>query len=164
MLSPTPALRLAEALWHMEGVVPYLPNLSNRTYTIRSLVIQDAGPRLHSLLIMHVPVFLTILLSSLFHVTSAIFADQSILASLDELPVLHFTLSRRGGVFTAIVPGTDWVNLTYLTEELDRTECRFNLTRREAKGNKLIRKAKADETGGKESSTLMGELATNGTW
>lgn len=89
---------------------------------------------------------------------------QSLLKSLDEVPVLHFTLSRRGGVFTATVPGNDWVNLPYLTQELDRTECRFNLTKREAKGNKLVRKAKADETGGRESRTLMGDIASNGTW
>lgn len=110
-------------------------------------------------------------LSSLSLITSTIlgFASstptaQRVLSSLDEATVLHFTLSRRGGPFTAIEPGNDWVNLSYLAEELQRTECRFNLTKREAKGNKLIRKAKADETGGKESSTLMGSIATNGTW
>jgi len=108
--------------------------------------------------------FLFLITPNLIDPASGASNSQSLLESLDEVPVLHFTLSRRGGVFTATVPGNDWVNLTYLTQELDRTECRFNLTKREAKGNKLVRKAKADETGGKDSGTLMGDIATNGTW
>lgn len=89
---------------------------------------------------------------------------QSILASLDAAPVLHFTLERRGGIFSATEHEHDWVNLTYLAQELDRTECRFGLTKREAMGNKLVRKAKADGTGGKESGALMGDIAAEGTW
>lgn len=89
---------------------------------------------------------------------------QTILTSLDSASVLHFTLWRRGGAFSATESERDWVNLTYLAHELDRAECRFSLTKREAKGNKLVRKAKADETGGKESGALMGDIAADGTW
>ena len=113
---------------------------------------------------MQVLSFLIVTMAYLSDIASATSTAQSILASLDELPVLHFTISRRGGPFSATVSESDWVNLTYLGEELAGTECRFNLTKREAKGNKLVRKAKADETGGKESSTLMGDIATDGTW
>ena len=113
---------------------------------------------------MHFLSFLILTTSYLVNAASATSTPQSILQSLDVAPVLHFTLNRRGGVFTATVPENDWVNITYLAEELDRTECRFNLTKREAKGNKLVRKAKADETGGKESGTLMGDVAANGMW
>ena len=84
--------------------------------------------------------------------------------SLDTVPVLHFTLSRRGGVFSATEPEHDWVNLKYLAHQLNRTEWRFGLTRREAKGNKLIRKAKLDKNGGQELGSLMGEIAAEGTW
>ncbi|KAL8825401.1 MAG: hypothetical protein Q9191_004441 [Dirinaria sp. TL-2023a] len=77
--------------------------------------------------------------------------------------VLHFTLSRRGGAFSTTQPEHDWVNLTYMVQQLERTECRYSLTKREAKGNKLVRKAKADETGGKEPGSLMGDIAANGT-
>lgn len=110
--------------------------------------------------------FLSFLALNVLYFGPPIRADtaQSVLQSLDDAPVLHFTLSRRGGAFAGTVPKDDWVDLAYLAQELDRTECRFNLTKREAMGNKLVRKAKADETGGKEGSALMGDIATNGTW
>ena len=56
------------------------------------------------------------------------------------------------------------MNLTYLVEELDKVEARFNLTRREVNGNKLVRKAKVNEHGGKEEGALMGSVATDGIW
>lgn len=121
-------------------------------------------PDVYLHLIMRFLSFLFLITPNLIDPASGAANSQSLLKSLDEVPVLHFILSRRGGVFTATVPGDDWVNLTHLTQELDRTECRFNLTKREAKGNKLVRKPKADETGGKDSGTLMGDIATNGTW
>ncbi|KAI4283298.1 MAG: hypothetical protein L6R38_002263 [Xanthoria sp. 2 TBL-2021] len=43
-------------------------------------------------------------------------------------------------------------------------EARFNLTRREVKGNKLVRKAKSRALGGKDDDELMGQMASNGTW
>lgn len=96
--------------------------------------------------------------------TFATSSTQAVLRSLDNAPVLHFTLARRGGDFMATEPGRDLVNLTYLVEELDKAEARFNLTRREVKGNKLVRKAKIDEHGGKEERALMGSVATDGIW
>lgn len=77
-----------------------------------------------------------------------------------EPPVLHFTIARRGGAF----PTENIANLTFLTDELARAEARFNLTRREVRGNKLIRKAKERDVGGKEDGNLMGELGLAGRW
>lgn len=75
-------------------------------------------------------------------------------------PVLHFTIARRGGAF----PTENLANLTFLTEELGKAEARFNLTRREVKGNKLVRKAKERDVGGKEEGRLMGRLGVDGRW
>ncbi len=84
--------------------------------------------------------------------------------SLDNAAVLHFTLTRRGGKFAPTEFARDYVNLTYLAQELEKTEARFNLTKREVKGNKLVRKAKSNEVGGIDPSGLMGEVALDGTW
>ena len=91
-------------------------------------------------------------------------ATEPVLRSLNTAPALHFTLTRRGGKFAPTEFGRDYVNLTYLAQELDKTEARFNLTKREVKGNKLVRKAKSDEGGGRDRNALMGELAVDGTW
>ena len=61
-------------------------------------------------------------------------ATTSALRSLDNPPVLHFTLARRGGKFTPIEHELDHINMTYLAQELERTEGRFNLTQRQVKG------------------------------
>ena len=86
------------------------------------------------------------------------------LRSLDEAPVLHFTISRRGGAFESFAPGGEIANLIYLAEELEKVERSFNLTRREVKGNKLVRKAKAKGIGGNEVGKLMGDVAASGRW
>lgn len=86
------------------------------------------------------------------------------LRSLDQLPVIHFTITRRGGAFECFAPGSDIANLTYLSEELSRIEEKFSLTRREVKGNKLVRKAKVKGVGGKDVGKLMGEVGVQGTW
>ncbi|MCJ1383636.1 hypothetical protein MMC17_006750 [Xylographa soralifera] len=87
-----------------------------------------------------------------------------ILQSLDDVSVLHLTISRRGGPFESFAPGEEIANLTHLAEELKKVEERFNLTRREVKGNKLVRKAKAKGVGGNEVGVLMGEVAGVGNW
>ncbi|MCJ1431473.1 hypothetical protein MMC27_000826 [Xylographa pallens] len=87
-----------------------------------------------------------------------------ILQSLDDVPVLHLTISRRGGPFESLAPGEEIANLTHLGEELKKVEERFNLTRREVKGNKLVRKAKVKGVGGNEVGVLMGEVAGVGKW
>ena len=84
--------------------------------------------------------------------------------SLDTAQVLHFTLTRRGGKFAPTEFARDYFNLTYLAEELDKTEARFNLTKREVEGNKLVRKAKNNDAGGKDPDALMGEVAADGIW
>ena len=84
--------------------------------------------------------------------------------SFDTAQVLHFTLTRRGGKFAPTEFARDYVNLTYLAQKLEKTEVRFNLTEREVKGNKLVRKAKSNEVGGKDPNALMGEVAADGIW
>lgn len=54
--------------------------------------------------------------------------------------------------------------MTYLVDELERTEARYNLTRRVIKGNKLVRKAKIDGVNGQDKTALMGKLADDGLW
>lgn len=88
----------------------------------------------------------------------------NVLRSLDTVPVLHFTLTRRGGKFAPTAFGRDYVNLTYLAQELEKTEARFNLTQRQVQGNKLVRKAKDLSVGEKEEGKLMGEVAEDGNW
>lgn len=51
--------------------------------------------------------------------------------------------------------------MTYLAQELEKTEGRYNLTQREVKGNKLIRKAKSSGSGGRD---LTKQVATEGIW
>lgn len=75
-------------------------------------------------------------------------------------PTLHFTIARRTGAF----PTEAIANLTFLADELATAEARFNLTRREVRGNKLVRKAKGRGVGGKEEGELMGELGLAGRW
>ncbi|KAL6719830.1 mRNA decay protein [Lecanora helva] len=91
-------------------------------------------------------------------------ASPSILRSLDNAPVLHFTLTRRGGQFAPQEFGRDHANLSYLAEELKRAESRFNLTQRQFSGNKLVRKAKSAADGGKGEGMLMSEVSNDGIW
>ena len=91
-------------------------------------------------------------------------ATAPVLRSLDNAPVLHFTLFRRGGNFAPIEQACDYVNMTYLAQELEKTESRFNLTQRAVKGNKLVRKAKSNGFGSEEKGLTMGEETTDGIW
>lgn len=91
-------------------------------------------------------------------------ATAPVVRSLDNAPVLHFTLFRRGGKFAPIEHACDYVNMTYLAQELEKTESRFNLTQREVKGNKLVRKAKSNGFGSEENGLTMGEETTDGIW
>ncbi|KAL8853822.1 MAG: hypothetical protein Q9221_001293 [Calogaya cf. arnoldii] len=102
--------------------------------------------------------------SLLFAALPGTHGSQSILHSLDNAPVVHFTLTRRGGTSEATLPGNDSVEMDFLLEQLEIAEARFNLTRREVKGNKLVRKAKSRALGGKDDDELMGQIASNGTW
>ncbi|MCJ1395559.1 hypothetical protein MMC18_008445 [Xylographa bjoerkii] len=91
-------------------------------------------------------------------------SNLQLLQSLDDVPVLHLTISRRGGPFESFAPLQEIANLTHLAEELQKVEERFNLTRREVKGNKLVRKAKVKGIGGNEVGVLMGKVASVGNW
>ncbi|KAL9027191.1 MAG: hypothetical protein Q9196_004258 [Gyalolechia fulgens] len=106
--------------------------------------------------------FLLILVSCAFIPDTV--CSQTILQSLDEAPVIHLPLVRRGGTFEATRPGNDSLEMDLLLQELKKVEAKFNLTRREVKGNKLVRKAKSRAVGGKDDDGLMGDLALNGTW
>ena len=90
--------------------------------------------------------------------------EQSVLRSLDTAPVIHFAITRRDGAFTGTVVGEDWVDLEYLVKQVEIAECRFNLTKRVVKGNKLVRKAGTDGAGGKDGMGLMGDIASRGAW
>ena len=86
------------------------------------------------------------------------------LLSQNVTQCLHFTITRRGGKFAPTEFARDYVNLTYLAQELEKREDKFNLTKREIKGNKLVRKAKSNGLGGEEANALMGEVALDGIW
>ncbi len=106
-----------------------------------------------------------LILGPLAYSTLATASDHAnVLRSLDTAPVLHFTLTRRGGKFAPTEYARDFVNLTYLAQELEKTEARFNLTQRQVQGNKLVRKAKDLSVGGREEGELMGEVAEDGIW
>lgn len=108
-------------------------------------------------IIMH---FLAVVLTTALILYNTV-TTTAVLRSLDNAPVQHFTITRRGGKFEPTVFGCDYVNMTYLAQELAKTEARFNLTKREVKGNKLIRKAKSDGSRGRD---LTEQVATEGIW
>ena len=115
---------------------------------------------------MYLPHFLTLHIYAFSLLHTAFTAKSSIkaLQDLDDEPVLYFTLTRRGGQFASSDLGSEIANLAYLEEEVQRVEARFNLTKREVKGNKLVRKAKAKGVGGNEEGKLMAEVAVEGRW
>ena len=115
----------------------------------------------HHNIVMRLPAF-SIIWAALF--LSLTVATVPVIRSLDDAPVLHFTLFRRGGKFAPIEHTCDYVNMTYLAQELEKTESRFNLTQREVKGNKLVRKAKSNGFGSEENGLTMGEETTDGIW
>lgn len=81
-------------------------------------------------------------------------------AMFDQPPAIHYTLERRGGAFAP-----NWTaNLTYLAEQLKVAESRFNFTRREVKGNKIVRVPKEKAVGGGDVTKLMGQYGRQGNW
>jgi hypothetical protein len=76
-----------------------------------------------------------------------------------NLPPIHYTISRRGGSF----PAPDIANLTYLLEQLQVVESRFNATTRDFVGNKVVRKPRRLH-GTQASSTLLGDVGREGNW
>ena len=88
-------------------------------------------------------------------------ASNTVLRSLDTAPVSHFTLNRRGGSFSTTQRPLDVANLTYLNDELVKAEGRFNTTKREVKGNRVVRIIKVD---GRVEGKLMGEIFKDGIW
>ena len=91
-------------------------------------------------------------------------SERSVLQNLDEAPVIHYTLERRGGPFSATSWPTDCANFTYLTQQIEAIESRFNLTKREYQDNKLVRKARTEVSGVSERDILLGNVAMTGTW
>ncbi|KAI9760298.1 MAG: hypothetical protein M1835_000194 [Candelina submexicana] len=89
-----------------------------------------------------------------------LFALTAPLVTASSPPVIHFTLARRGGAF----PTDNVANLTYLAKELATAEARFNETRREIKGNKVVRRPKDKSVGGGSFGLLMGEVGQQGRW
>lgn len=95
----------------------------------------------------------------------SVHADDTKIQSFDNSPVLHYLLNRRGGAFSPNIFAEDNANFTYLEHELARAESRFNLTKREVKGNRLVRKPKsATGSDSNVEGQLLGELALDGAW
>lgn len=75
-------------------------------------------------------------------------------------PAIHYVIERRGGVFAP-----NWTaNLPFLAEQLAIAESRFNFTRREVKGNKIIRVPKDQHAGSIGWDRLIGEYGRIGNW
>jgi hypothetical protein len=77
----------------------------------------------------------------------------------EHLAPIHYTISRRRGSF----PAPDIANLTYLLEQLEEVELRFNATTRDFVGNKVVRKPKRRH-GTQANSILLGEVGREGNW
>ena len=105
-----------------------------------------------------------LLYCSIHRIVTAVPSTHTLLRSLDETPVLHLPVARRGGTFSAVLWPHDHVNLTLLALELQKVENRFNATRREVKGNKLVRKPRTGSHNGNDKGVLMGEIAADGFW
>jgi hypothetical protein len=80
--------------------------------------------------------------------------------ALSNAPVVHFTIARRGG---PLHTSRD-ADLPALAAAVSRAEAKYGLTRREVKGNKLVRKPKQKAKGGKTEQSLMTEVGEEGRW
>ncbi|MCJ1313469.1 hypothetical protein MMC25_007147 [Agyrium rufum] len=113
-------------------------------------------------------------LLTLFFVSSSLCGGDTTAAGPSPPPlssndhVIHLTLERRGGPFRPFTGDDTIANLTRLQQELRRTEERFTRTKREVKGNKLVRKADQARLGGEigypGEDELMAEVQRDGTW
>ena len=74
--------------------------------------------------------------------------------------VVHYTIERRGGRF----PVNPIANMTFLTEQLQAAEARFNKTRREMHGNKVVRRPKDNDMNKVDLGKLIGEVGRDGAW
>lgn len=75
-------------------------------------------------------------------------------------PAVHYVIERRAGAFAP-----NWTsNLPHLAEQLKIAEARFNFTRREVKGNKIVRVPKEKNLGGGVTGKLLGEYGRDGNW
>lgn len=72
---------------------------------------------------------------------------------------IHFTVARRGGNF----PAPETANLTYLLEQFQVVESRFDATTQSFNGNKVVRKPKRVR-GTQGSTVLLGEVGREGNW
>lgn len=74
-------------------------------------------------------------------------------------PVIHYTIERRDGFLAG-----EFANLTQLGQLHEDVERRYSLTRREVKGNRLVRSVISDSNGGDESHQLMSNPGMSGRW
>ncbi|KAF1992362.1 hypothetical protein K402DRAFT_416032 [Aulographum hederae CBS 113979] len=79
-------------------------------------------------------------------------------------PGIHFTLSRRGGPFydNGADGNPDFANLTFLAQQLEIAEARFDQTRRVIRGNRVVRVPKQE--GRHVDDRLLGEVGREGSW
>jgi hypothetical protein len=79
--------------------------------------------------------------------------------SFASLSQIHYPISRRSGNF----PAPETANLTYLLEQLEIVESRFDAATRGIQGSTVARKAKkVHETEG--STVLLGQVGRDGNW
>lgn len=81
-------------------------------------------------------------------------------AAFDPPPTIHYTINRRGGAFQE----DQLANLPFLAEQLATTEARFDLTRREVAGNKVVRVPKDTGVGDAENGRLQADVGRTGNW
>jgi hypothetical protein len=82
--------------------------------------------------------------------------------AVENLPPIHYTISRRSGSFPTPDIANN-ANLTFLLEQLQIVEQRFNTTTRDFTGNKVVRRPRRLH-GTQASSIMLGDVGREGNW
>jgi hypothetical protein len=88
------------------------------------------------------------------------FGHRDLHCTCEEIHVAHLTIHRRGGAVARREPA----NLTHLAKLLQDVEKRYSRVKREVKGNKLVRRWRARNTGTTEDEHLLDEPGQEGSW
>lgn len=97
---------------------------------------------------------------SLFVLVILVFGPHQWCCVGQEISLAHLTLNRRGGA----VARHEAANLTQLLHLLHGVEGRYHRSKREVKGNKLVRKWKARSAGTTNDEQLLSEPGKDGSW
>ncbi|KAF2101588.1 hypothetical protein NA57DRAFT_35284 [Rhizodiscina lignyota] len=79
-------------------------------------------------------------------------------------PGVHFTIRRRGGAFSIPLHPGEVANMTFLSQQLDIAEGRFNHTTRKFSGNTVVRIAKDRRLWEEDHGKLLGRVGKEGSW